>query len=130
MLLQRAGHRAFVSRRREVGMKMLRTATGHGRRSDGVRTMLSVVAIVTGTWLSGVVDRPAAGSSSTEAIGEIGGAWTWVAETPGEDSRSDEPIVSTSKDVPCGTAADRTSVRMERVATRKRPEVMVPLRGA
>lgn len=111
-------------------MKMLRTATVHGPRSDGVRTMLSAVAVVTGMWLSGVVDQPAAEGSFDEAVGEVGGARMWIAETPGDDARSDEPIVSTSEDVPCGTEKHRTSVRMERVATRKRPEVMVPLRDA
>ena len=95
-------------------MKM--TATVHGRRNEKVRAVLSVVAVVMGTWLSGVVDRSAAESSASEAIGEFDGVWTWVAESPAADARSDDPVVSTS-DVPCGdsgtaaTEAPRASAR-------------------
>lgn len=92
------------------------TATVHGRRNEKMRAALSVVAVVTGTWLSGVVDRPAAESNANEAIGEFDGVWTWVAESPAADAWSDEPVVSAS-DVPCGdagtvvTAAPRASAR-------------------
>ena len=91
----------------------MRTATVHGRRNDGVRAVLSAVAIVSGTWLSGVVDRPVHESNVNEAIGDIDGVWTWVADSPAVDARSDEPVVSYI-DVPCGfggTEALRASAR-------------------
>lgn len=83
---------------------MTKTATVHGRRNETFRAVLSVVAVVTGTWLSGAVDRTSAESNANEAIGEFDGVWTWVAESPATDAWSDEPVVSTS-DGPCGSAA-------------------------
>ena len=74
---------------------MMRTATRRGRRHEGLRAVLSAVMVVTGTWLSGVVDRPASESSADEAIGDVDGVWTWVAESPAEDVWSDAPVVST-----------------------------------
>lgn len=82
---------------------MTRMATAHGRRNEKLRAVLSVVAVVTGTWLSGVVDRPATGSNANETLGEFDGVRTWVAESPAADGRSGEPVVSYS-DVPCGNA--------------------------
>ena len=92
---------------------MRRTATVHGRRSEGVKAVLSAVAVVSGTWLSGVVDTSATESNVNEAIGEIDDVWTWVADSPAVDARSDEPVVSYF-DVSCsadGTDAVRASAR-------------------
>lgn len=86
---------------------MRRMATAHGSGNEKFRAVLSVVAVVTGTWLSGVVDRPAAESNANEAIGEFDGVWTWVAESPAADARSDEPVVSYSE-VPRGNAGTVT----------------------
>lgn len=87
------------------------TATVRRRRHEGLKAVLSVAAVVTGTWLSGVVDRPAMGSNVNEATGDFGGVRTWVAESSGETARSDEPVVS-SFDLRCedaGTEAPRAS---------------------
>ena len=90
---------------------MKHTATVRGRRHEGLRAVLSVAAVVMGTWLSGVVDRPAMESSVNEATGDVGEVWTWVAESLGQDARSGEPAVS-SFDLRCedaGTEAPRAS---------------------
>lgn len=90
---------------------MRRTAMGTGRRYEGFRAVLSVAAVVTGTWLSGVVDRSAMESNVNEAAGDFDEVGTWVAESPGADARSDEPVVS-SFDLRCeepGTEQTRAS---------------------
>jgi hypothetical protein len=53
-----------------------------------------VVAVATGTWLSGAVDGRPAGVSRDEAIGELDDVWTWVAESPVVVTWSEEPVVS------------------------------------
>jgi len=108
LLLSRGESEVFVSVVGVGRMTMKYTATVRGRRHEGLRAMLSVAAVVTGTWLSGVVDRPAMESSVNEATGEFGEVWTWVAESSGETTRSDEPVVS-SFDLRCENAGTETS---------------------
>jgi hypothetical protein len=90
---------------------MKHTAMVTGRRNEGFRAVLSVAAVVTGMWVSGVVDRPAMESNVNEAAGDFGEVWTWVAESSGADARGDEPVVS-SFDLRCedaGTEQTRAS---------------------
>ena len=49
--------------------------------------------------------------------------WTWVAESPVEVPWSEEPVVSSFE-------ASRFGVTMGESVDPKRPQVMVPLRGA
>ena len=154
--------------------------------NEGLRTLLSAVVIVGGTWLAGEAGQAGLESNVFEAAGDIVGVWTWVAESPGDEARSGTPVVSffefkqadsglmarvllrraggssieqvTSLSFengrlclstaggtefsgllsPDGLAIEGTIARngvrseasLERVATRKRPQVMVPLRDA
>ncbi|MFQ5529588.1 MAG: hypothetical protein ACE5FP_04500 [Gemmatimonadota bacterium] len=160
----------------------------YARSSDneGFKTLLSAVVIVVGTWLAGEVGHTGLESNVFEVTGDIVGVWTWVAESPADEARSDNPVASffefrqadsglmarvmlrdedgpsieqvTSLSFkngrlclataggtefsgllsPDGRAIDgtiawngiRSAASLERVATRKRPQVMVPLRDA
>lgn len=94
-------------------------ATVRGRRHEGLRAVLSVVMVVTGMWLSGVVDRPASESSVDEAIGDADGVWTWVAESPSADVWSGEPVVSALELRCADTASALVAPRRDLVAPRR-----------
>ena len=159
---------------------------GLATHNEGLRTLLSAVVIVVGTWLAGEVGQTGLESNAFEATGDIVGVWTWVAESPADRAWSGDPVVSffefrqadsglmarvmlrsrtgsSIEDVTDisfengrlwletaggtefrgrlsadGRAIDgtlawegfRSTVSLERVVTRKRPQVMVPLRDA
>lgn len=165
---------------------MTRWTPGRRIRYEGLKTVLSAVVIVTGLWVSGVVDQAELEGNVLEVTGELVGVWSWVAESPADEAWSGEPVASlfefrqadaglvarvllrsddsgTIEDVTrihyedgnlClvtaggtefhgalrddGSTIDgtieidgiRASARLERVVTRKRPQVMVPLRDA
>jgi hypothetical protein len=154
--------------------------------NEGFRALLSAVVIVVGTWLAGEVGQAGLESNVFEVTGDIVGVWTWVAESPADEARSDYPVASffefrqadsglmarvmlrdeagssiekvtsltfengqlclataggtefTGRLSADGRVIDgtiawngvRSAASLERVATRKRPQVMVPLRDA
>lgn len=165
---------------------MMTSWPGRRAANEGWKLGLSLVTVVMGMWMSGVVDRPSVEGNLVQATGDLVGVWTWVAESPADRVRSGEPVASlfefrqqdtklvarvlfkdrdssTIEDVTTlkfedgrlcletaggtefqgllrddGTVLDgtiwmngiRASARLERVATRKSPQVMVPLRVA
>lgn len=78
----------------------MRIAAVHGRRRERLRALLSLGAVVTGTWLSGVVDGQATGAGADEATWDLEGVRTWVVESPVVVAWSEEPVVS-SFDLRC-----------------------------
>ncbi len=167
-------------------MRYIWSRDGLATRNEGLRTLLSAVVIVVGTWLTGEVGQTGLESNAFEAAGDIEGVWTWVAESPADKAWSGDPVASffefrqvdsglmarvmlqnrsgssiekvthisfengrLSLETAGGTefhgrlSADgraidgtiawdgfRSNVSLERVVTRKRPQVMVPLRDA
>jgi hypothetical protein len=167
-------------------MRYVRSGVGLATHNEGLKTLLSAVVIVVGTWLAGEVGQTGLERSAFEATGDIVGVWTWVAETPADRAWSGDPVASffEFRQVDSGLVArvmlgDRTgssieevthisfkngrlclataggtefngrlsadgraidgtiawdgfrsNVSLERVVTRKRPQVMVPLRDA
>ena len=167
-------------------MRYVWSADGLATRNEGIRTLLSAVVIVVGTWLAGDVGQAGLEGNVFEVTGDIVGVWSWVAESPADDGWSGDPVASyfefkqvdsglmarvmlmnrTGSSIervthisfengqlcletedgtefqgllsPDGSAIEgtiawggfRSHVSLERVVTRKQPQVMVPLRDA
>lgn len=167
-------------------MRYVWSADGLATRNEGLKTLLSAVVIVVGTWLAGDVGQAGLEGNVFEATGNIVGVWSWVAESPADEGWSGNPVASffEFKQVDSGLMARvmlrdrsgssiervthitfengklrletedgiefqgllspdghviegtiarngfRSKVSLERVVTRKQPQVMVPLRDA
>ncbi len=167
-------------------MRYVWSADGLATRNEGIRTLLSAVVIVVGTWLAGDVGQAGLEGNVFEATGDIVGVWSWVADSPADAGWSGDPVASyfefkkVDSDLiarvmlrdckgssiervthvsfkngklsletedgtefngllsPDGHAIEGTiawdgfssNVSLERVVTRKQPQVMVPLRDA
>ncbi len=167
-------------------MRYVWSRNGLATHHEGLRTLLSAVVIVMGTWLTGEVGQTGLESNAFEATGDIVGVWRWVAESPADRAWSGDPVASFFEFTQVGSglmarvmlrdrmgssiedvthisfengrlwletaggtefhgrlSADgraiegtfarngfRSNVSLERVVTRKRPQVMVPLRAA
>lgn len=59
-------------------MRYIWSRDGLATHNEGLRTLLSAVLIVVGTWLAGEVGQTGLESNVIEATGDIVGVWTWV----------------------------------------------------
>jgi hypothetical protein len=105
-------------------MRYVWSAHGLATRNEGLRTLLSAVVIVVGTWLAGDVGQTGLEGNVYEATGDIVGVWSWVAESPADEAWSDDPVASffEFKEVNSNLMArvmlrDRTGSSIERVTS-------------
>jgi len=75
-------------------MRYVWSAEGLVTPNEGLRTLLSAVVIVVGTWLAGDAGQAGLEGNVFEATGDIVGVWSWVAESPGDDTWSGDPVAS------------------------------------